>query len=111
MNEEDSDTSDETTPTNKEESDVIHKLQMASLDYLLVNGMKDPALLVCSSHIAWKYLALWEHVTSGVLLHLSVHYYILSNNKWHTVYIVECEKFLYSAMVSRPRSSVWEANY
>lgn len=44
----DSDSSEgTTTDTQTGELDAAYKLQLAVLDYLLVNGQKDPSLLVC----------------------------------------------------------------
>lgn len=69
MNEDDSDSSRGTANnTQTGETDVAHQLQMAVLDYLLVNGQKDPSLLVRTHPLMWQIpaLAFYFHWSSNL---------------------------------------------
>ena len=106
----DSDSSEgTTTDTQTGELDAAYKLQLAVLDYLLVNGQKDPSLLVCLfliGSISAKLVVLtdnWMSLLIAVNLKQLGNRYIIkllfSQNarsfyiaQWYRDFALQCEK-------------------
>ena len=107
----DSDSSEgTTTDTQTGELDAAYKLQLAVLDYLLVNGQKDPSLLVCLFLIVsicaklvvltdnWMSLLIAVNLKQLVICILLANYCFSQNARsfyiaqWYRDFALQCEK-------------------